>query len=45
MTEEEGAQFWDSSLDGDCSNQDVGADDVSVFPAQEYIGSPFILVV
>lgn len=44
MTEEEGAQFWDSSLDVDCSKKN-GADDVSVSPTQEYIGSPFILVV
>jgi len=45
MTEEEGAQSWNSSLDADCSDKNEGADDVSVSPAQEYIVSSFILVV
>jgi len=45
MIEEEDAQFWDSSLDVDCFKKNEGADDVSVSPTQEYIGSPFILVV
>ena len=45
MIEEEGAQFWDSSLDVDCSKKNEGADDVSVSHTQEYIGSPFILIV
>lgn len=30
VTKEEGAQFWDSSLDVDCSKEDEGADEVSV---------------
>ena len=45
MTEEENAQFWDSSLDEDCSKQDAVANDVSMSPAQEYHGLPFILIV
>lgn len=45
MTEEEGAHNWDTSLDVDCSEKNEGADDVSMSPTQEYIGSPFILIV
>jgi len=44
MTKEEGAQSWDSSLGVDCSKRDEGVDEVSVSPAKEYIGSPFILI-
>jgi len=45
VREEEGAQFWDSSLDVNCSKEYAGVDEVSVSPAQECIGSPFILIV
>ena len=31
-------------MDEDCSKQDEGEDDVAVFPTQEHIGTPFILV-
>jgi len=44
MTEEEGAQFWDPSLDKDCSKKDAGANDVCVSSTQEYIGFPFRLI-
>ena len=45
ITEEEDARFLDTSLDVDCSKKDVGADEVFMSPAQEYIGSPFIVIV
>ena len=45
MTKEEDAQFWDSSLDEDCSKQNARADNFFLSPAQEYNGSSFILVV
>lgn len=45
MAEEEDAQFWDSSLDDDCSKQDKGADDVFVSSTHEHIGTTFILIV
>ena len=45
MTEEEGVQLWDSSLDEDCSKKNEGAHDVFVSSTHEYIGTPFILIV
>lgn len=42
IIEEEGAQMWDTSLDVDCSKEDVGADEVFVSSTQEYTSSPFI---
>jgi len=45
MTEEEDAQFWDSSLDVDCPKQDPGADEVSMSSTHKHIGVPFILFV
>jgi len=34
--------MWDTSLDVDCSKEDVGADEVFVSSTQEYTSSPFI---
>ena len=45
MTEEEGAQSWNSSLDVDYSKKNKGVDYVSVSPAQENDGASSILVV
>lgn len=45
ITEEEDAQFWDNSLDVDCSSKNSRADDVFVPSTQECINSPFILIV
>ena len=44
ITEEEGVQCWNPSLDEDCSNEDSRAENVSVSPAQEIDDSSFILV-
>jgi len=45
ITEEEGAQRWDTSLDADYSKKYAGANEVFVSSTQEYHGSPFILIV
>jgi len=44
ITKEEGAQIWDTSLDGACSKKVAGAGEVFVSPTQECIDSPFILI-
>lgn len=43
--EEEGPQIWDTFFDGACSKKATGAGEVFVSPTQEYIDSPFILIV
>jgi len=45
MTKEEDAQFWDPSLDEDCSKKNAGAGDVCLSSIQEHIGLPFTLIV
>lgn len=45
MTEEEGVQLWDSSLDEHYSKKDSGANKFSVSPTHEHIGTPFIFIV
>lgn len=45
ITEEEGAQIWDTSLDGACSKKSIGAGKVFVSHTQGCIDSPFMLIV